>query len=102
VVSTHADIFTLDLTDPAAKPVKVSTSAGGNLNPAYSPDGKWLAWRSQARAGYESDKFRLMLYDREKKTIWDFSRDPYDDNWVDEFAWTQDSSGLDIAYGYHG
>ena len=58
-VSTHADIFTLDLTDPAAKPVKVSTSAGGNFNPAYSPDGKYLAWRSQARNGYESDQFRL-------------------------------------------
>jgi len=100
--SVSAKIFTLDLTNPAAKPVAVSNSAGGNFNPAYSPDGKWLAWRSQARAGYESDKFRLMLYDREKKTIWDFSRDPYDDNWVDEFAWTQDSSGLDIAYGYHG
>ena len=45
--STSANIFTLDLTNPAAKPVKVSTSAGGNFNPAYSPDGKWLAWRSR-------------------------------------------------------
>ena len=64
-ISANADIFTLDLTNPAAKPVKVSTSPGGNFNPAYSPDGKYLAWRSQARAGYESDKFRLMLYDRD-------------------------------------
>jgi dipeptidyl aminopeptidase/acylaminoacyl peptidase len=84
-VSTHADIFTLDLTDPAAKPVKVSTSAGGNFNPAYSPDGKYLAWRSQARNGYESDKFSLALYDREKKTVTDLL--PKFDNWVDEFAW---------------
>ena len=84
-VSTHADIFTLDLTDPAAKPVKVSTSAGGNFNPAYSPDGKYLAWRSQARNGYESDKFSLALYDREKKTVADLL--PKFDNWVDEFAW---------------
>ena len=58
-ISTSAQIYTLDLTDPAAKPVKVSTSAGGNFNPAYSPDGKYLASRSQARAGYESDRFRL-------------------------------------------
>ena len=84
-VSTHADIFTLDLIDPAAKPVKVSTSAGGNFNPAYSPDGKYLAWRSQARNGYESDKFSLALYDREKKTVSDLL--PKFDNWVDEFAW---------------
>ena len=84
-ISTHADIFTLDLTDPAAKPVKVSTSAGGNFNPAYSPDGKYLAWRSQARNGYESDQFRLVAYDRAAKTITDLL--PKFDNWVDEFAW---------------
>ena len=90
-ISTNADIFTLDLTDPAAKPVKISTAAGGDFNPAYSPDGKYLAWRSQARAGYESDKFRLVLYDRAAE----------DDqgsacrslrHWVDEFAWETDCS----------
>jgi dipeptidyl aminopeptidase/acylaminoacyl peptidase len=89
-VSTHADIFTLDLTDAAAKPVKVSASAGGNFNPAYSPDGKYLAWRSQARNGYESDQFRLAVYDREKKTVTDLLSKF--DNWVDEFAWSLDSA----------
>ena len=70
--STNSDIFTLDLTNPAAKPVKVSTFAGRQISdPAYSPDGKYLAWRSQARAGYESDKWRLVVYDRAKKTIKD-------------------------------
>ena len=70
-ISTNADIFTLDLTNPSAKPVKVSTSQGGDFNPAYSPDGKYLAWRSQLRPGYESDKFRLLLYDRAAKTTKD-------------------------------
>jgi dipeptidyl aminopeptidase/acylaminoacyl peptidase len=84
-ISTSAQIYTLDLTDSAAKPVKISTSAGGNFNPAYSPDVKYLAWRSEARAGYESDKFRLMLYDRGAKTIKDLL--PKFDNWVDEFVW---------------
>ncbi|MGD0892395.1 MAG: prolyl oligopeptidase family serine peptidase, partial [Terracidiphilus sp.] len=84
-ISTSAQIYTLDLTDAAAKPVKVSTSAGGNFNPAYSPDGKWLAWKSQARAGYESDKFRLMVYDRAAKTEKNLL--PNFENWVDEFAW---------------
>jgi dipeptidyl aminopeptidase/acylaminoacyl peptidase len=91
-ISTNSDIFTLDLTDPNAKPVKVSTSPGGDLNPAYSPDGKYLAWRSQARAGYESAKFRLMLYDRAAKTIKDLL--PEFDNWVDEFAWSPDSKAI--------
>jgi Tol biopolymer transport system component len=67
-ISTSAQIYTLDLTDPSSKPRKISTSAGGNFNPAYSPDGKYIAWRSQARAGYESDKFRLMVYERVSKS----------------------------------
>jgi dipeptidyl aminopeptidase/acylaminoacyl peptidase len=102
-ISTSPSIFTLDLTSPAAKPVKVSTSKGGNFNPAYSPDGKWLAWRSQERAGYESDRFRLMIYDRAKssksasqRVSESAVRDlmPEFDRWVDEFAWGPTNSGV--------
>jgi dipeptidyl aminopeptidase/acylaminoacyl peptidase len=98
--STNSDIFTLDLTDPAAKPVKVSTSPGGDLNPSYSPDGKYLAWRSQERAGYEADKFRLVLYDRGAKTIKDLL--PKFDNWVDEFAWAADSQRIYFTSSLEG
>jgi dipeptidyl aminopeptidase/acylaminoacyl peptidase len=108
--STSAQIYTLDLTNPAAKPVKISTSAGGNFNPAYSPDGKYIAWRSQARAGYESDKFRLMLYDRAAKTTNDLlenakSTDLHStrfDNWVDEFVWSEDSRYIHFISGKTG
>ncbi len=99
-ISTSASIFTLDLTDPKAQPVKVSTSAGGNFDPAYSPDGKWLAWRSQARAGYESDKFRLAVYDRSAKTIKDLL--PKFDNWVDEFVWSKDSQYIHFVSSRQG
>ena len=99
-ISTSASIFTLELTNPAAKPAKVSTSAGGNFNPAYSPDGKYLAWRSQARAGYESDKFRLMLYDRAGKTVKDLL--PKFENWVDEFSWVDDSQHILFVSGDKG
>ncbi|MGA2754654.1 MAG: S9 family peptidase [Terracidiphilus sp.] len=99
-ISTSAQIYTLDLTNPAAKPVKVSTSAGGNFNPAYSPDGKYLAWRSQARNGYESDEFRLMMYDREAKTIKNLL--PKFDNWVDEFTWSLVSPFIYFVSGNHG
>ena len=99
-ISTHADIFTLDLTDPAAKPVKVSASAGGNFSPAYSPDGKYLAWRSQARAGYESDKFRLMLYDRATKATKDLL--PLLKEWVEEFAWSPDSKRVFFTFDKAG
>ena len=99
-ISTHVDLWTLDLTNPSAKPVKISTSAGGNFSPAYSPDGKYIAWRSQARAGYESDRFRLALYDRATKKITlpmeDFDR------WVDELVWAPDSQSLYFTAGDEG
>jgi dipeptidyl aminopeptidase/acylaminoacyl peptidase len=47
-----------------ATPEKISTNPGADTTPLYSPDGKYLAWRSQARAGFEADKWRLFLYDR--------------------------------------
>jgi dipeptidyl aminopeptidase/acylaminoacyl peptidase len=110
-ISTSAGIFTLDLTNAAAKPVKVSTSAGGNFNPAYSPDGKYLAWRSQARAGYESDQFRLVLYDRSKGREPAMRQGgepatrnllPHFDRWVDEFAWAPDSRSIYFVAGNEG
>ena len=62
--STNNDVFTLRLDEPGARPVRISASPGSDDAPAYSRDGRWLAFRSQARAGYESDRFRLMVFDR--------------------------------------
>jgi dipeptidyl aminopeptidase/acylaminoacyl peptidase len=99
-ISTHVDLWTLDLTNAAAKPVKISNSAGGNLSPVYSPDGKHIAWRSQGRGGYESDRFRLALYDRATRKI----TLPMDDldRWVDELAWAPDSQSLYFTCGDEG
>ena len=99
-ISTNTDIFTLDLTNPSAKPVKVSTALGGDFNPAYSPDGKYLAWRSQARAGYEADKFRLALYDRTQKSI-EYML-PKFDRWIDEFQWAPGSKAIFFTAGDKG
>ena len=101
-ISTNVDIFTLRLDDPSAKPVKISTSPGGDHSPAYSPDGKYIAWRSQARAGYESDRFRLVVYDRAAKNIKELPSHPHLDRWVDEFAWAPDSNRIYFAAGDAG
>lgn len=98
--STSVELWTLDLTNPTAKPVKISSSAGGNFTPVYSPDGKYIAWRSQARAGYESDRFRLALYDRAAKKI-TLPMDDFD-RWVDELTWAPDSQSIYFTAGDEG
>src|SRR5216110_2350068 len=52
-----------------ASPKKISTSPGADSTPLYSPDGKYIAWRSQARAGFEADKWRLFVQDRQSGKI---------------------------------
>jgi dipeptidyl aminopeptidase/acylaminoacyl peptidase len=88
--STNNDVFTLLLDDANAKPRRISASFGSDDGPAYSPDGKYIAFRSQERAGYESDRFRLMLFDRlagkTKELLPNFDR------WVDEYTWGPDST----------
>jgi dipeptidyl aminopeptidase/acylaminoacyl peptidase len=105
-LSTSVALFTLQLFDvdgnpvKDAQPVKLSTSAGGNFTPRYSPDGKWIAFRSQARAGYESDRFRLVVYDRTTKQIKDLL--PNFDRWVDEEAWSPDAKRIYLTAGDRG
>jgi dipeptidyl aminopeptidase/acylaminoacyl peptidase len=99
-VSTNNDVFTLLLDDSGEKARRISTSPGSDDGPAYSPDGKYIAFRSQARAGYESDRFRLMLFDRSKKTTKELM--PKLDTWVDEFVWMNDSKHLIFVSGQKG
>ena len=57
---------------------KISTSPGADTTPLYSPDGKYLAWRSQARAGFEADKWRLFVQDRQSGKIDESDREKFD------------------------
>jgi dipeptidyl aminopeptidase/acylaminoacyl peptidase len=66
--STNNDIFIVPMAggdrQSGSDSKKISTSPGSDSTPLYSPDGKYIAWRSQARAGFEADKWRLFFYDR--------------------------------------
>ena len=99
--STNSDVFTLSLTEPAAKPKNLTAeNKGSDSTPMYSPDGKWLAIRSQFRAGYESDRFRLRLIDRATEKITNLTENW--DRWVDSMNWAPDSKKLYITAGDHG
>ena len=107
--STNNDIYTIDIKQHDGdandlgkgwSPKKISTSPGSDDAPAYSPDGKYLAFRSQARAGYESDRFRLMLYDRQAKTVKEAL--PNFEGWIDEFIWAPRGRGFYFISGIEG
>jgi dipeptidyl aminopeptidase/acylaminoacyl peptidase len=63
-LSTDNNLFTISLDNHLKGGVKITEGKGQDHSPAYSPDGRFIAYISQARAGYESDQNELMLYDR--------------------------------------
>ena len=90
-VSTNSDLYCYDL---AAGTTKNLTEGmmGYDTNPAFSPDGNYLAWLSMEHDGYESDKNRIFILDLktgEKKdltTEWDYT--------ADSFNWAPDSKSI--------
>ncbi|MGO9402000.1 MAG: prolyl oligopeptidase family serine peptidase [Terriglobales bacterium] len=83
-ISTNNDLWIVSVNGGAAKNITADNPASDST-PLYSPDGKYIAYRAQQRPGYESDRFRLMLYDRktgEKKNLTEGF-----DRWVGSFAW---------------
>jgi dipeptidyl aminopeptidase/acylaminoacyl peptidase len=92
--STNNEIFIVSIA--GGTPTKISTSSGGDSTPLYSPDGKYLAWRSQARAGFEADKERLFVQDRRSGGTRDLTQKF--DRSVGSFAWMQFSEGLTVVF----
>src|SRR5262249_7093841 len=86
--STNSDIYTVPL--DGGDPRKITISPGGDDSPLYSPDGKYLAFRSQPRAGYESDRWRLMVLDRATGKATNLTESL--DRWVESFTWSPDST----------
>ena len=66
--STNSDIYLYNL--DSKKTVNITEGlVGYEIDPIFSPDGKYIAFHSMKRASYESDKNRIMLYDISSKVI---------------------------------
>ena len=86
--STNNDLWIVPVSGGAAKNITADNPAS-DTSPLFSPDGRYLAYRAQQRPGYESDQFRLMVYDRsteKTKVIPGGGQD-----WVGTFIWSPDS-----------
>ncbi len=88
--STNNDLYVVPIEGGQSK--KISNNPADDESPVYSPDGRYIAYRAQLRAGYESDRFRLMLHERATGTVINLTEAL--DRWVDAIAWAPDSSRL--------
>jgi dipeptidyl aminopeptidase/acylaminoacyl peptidase len=91
--STNNDLWIVSLTSPDAKARNI-TAANRSYDgsPKYSPDGKYIGYRLQKQPAYESDLFRLALYDRASGSSTVVTESFK--NWVDEFKWAEDSKSI--------
>ena len=90
--STNSDLLLLAM-DGHGEPVSISVANPAfDGDPLYSPDDRWIAYRTQTVPGYEADCFRLAIYDRAKKTARVLTAAV--DNWVEAFRWAPDSRSL--------
>jgi dipeptidyl aminopeptidase/acylaminoacyl peptidase len=96
--STNNEIFVVPIAGGA--PRKISTSPGADTTPLYSPDGKYIAWRSQARAGFEADKWRLLVQDRQSGKTRD-ATETFDRS-VGSLSWRPDSKAIFFVAEDHG
>ncbi|WP_286833689.1 MULTISPECIES: S9 family peptidase [unclassified Proteiniphilum] len=93
-LSTNSDIFFYNVETGETKNM-TEGMMGYDVNPRFSPDGKYIAWQSMERDGYESDKNRLYVMELatgEKRYV----TENFDYN-TDAFEWNSDSKTIYIV-----
>ena len=97
-LSTNSDIYFYHIETKQTEN-KTMGMMGYDQNPVFSPDGKWLAWESMERDGYESDKSRLFLLNLETGEKTDESVD-FDQN-SNALTWSADSKTIFFVSCWH-
>ena len=89
-ISTNGDLFLVPVAGGEAK--RITTNPAFDGNPVYSSDGRFIAYHAQLTPGYESDRWRVMLYDRQSGKIENLSEGF--DRSANELAWSADSKTI--------
>jgi dipeptidyl aminopeptidase/acylaminoacyl peptidase len=94
--TTDLNVYTVraDGMNPTPQ-IVTAANRGADQNPTYTPDGRYIAYASQRRAGFEADRWRLMVYDRQTRQ----SREllPTWDRSADAWTFASDMSTLYVA-----
>jgi dipeptidyl aminopeptidase/acylaminoacyl peptidase len=97
-ISTNTDIYFYDLQE--GKTTNMTEGMMGyDVNPKFSPDGKYVAWTSMERDGYESDKERLFIMHLETGEKQDLSTD-FDQS-AGSLSWSDDSQSIYFVSVWH-
>ncbi|HEY6118666.1 MAG TPA: S9 family peptidase [Pyrinomonadaceae bacterium] len=73
-ISTNSDIYLVSTNGGPARSI-TANNRGYDVGPVYSRDGKYIVYRSQATAGFEADRWRLLVYNRATGTTSEIARD---------------------------
>ncbi len=92
--STNLDIYEVEATGGTPEN-RTAGNPATDTGPAYSPDGRYLAWKAMARAGFESDRYAIMLLERSSGAVRELA--PAWDRSPKRLVWASDSGSLYAA-----
>ncbi len=99
-ISTNSDVYVMPLSGGGSSRNITAANKGYDASPLYTPDGKYLLVRSQATAGFEADRWRIIRYDRKSGESVELTRGF--DLQVDEMTLSADGKTIYFAAGTRG
>jgi dipeptidyl aminopeptidase/acylaminoacyl peptidase len=98
-ISTNSDIIVRSLTNRNEKNITIANK-GYDVSPVYTPDGKYIIYRSEATPKFEADRWRIMRYDRASGQTVELSTGF--DQQVDEMTLSGDGKTIYFSAGTNG
>ncbi|UCG50892.1 MAG: S9 family peptidase [Candidatus Latescibacterota bacterium] len=100
--SINNDLFIFEI--EGGTKTRITQNKANDNHPAYSPNGRFIAYRAMGRPGFEADQYRLMLYDRNTGETIEAAPDLAEkfDRSVRSIVWARDSKGVYVTCGDAG
>lgn len=98
--STNTDIFAYDVNTGIVKNL-TEGNKGYDVNPKFSPDGKFLSWQSMERDGFEADKNDLKVMDWKSGKTTNLTKN-WDESVTGDVFWSQDSKNIFFTAAFRG
>lgn len=89
--STNTDLYIFPIGGKEAVDVTPYNLAFDG-SPVYSPDGKYIAYKTQVVPGYEADRYRVAILNKETM-LTEIITEPFDYT-VDDLSWSSDSKTI--------